>query len=265
METQGKFILFNADEFQHFLVSAVINRTITHIQNHHTWSPSYRNFNGHNHFDKLHGMEASHIQRGFNEIGQHITTFPDGSIALCRTMEKDPACIKGANPGGICIENLGNFDRGHDEMTAAHRITIIKVNALLCFKFNLAPNMHTIVYHHWFQLTNGFRDGGKNDDNHKTCPGTNFFGGNTEADFSNHLLPLVQAELATINQPIQLPAFKTGIVHTPLLNVRTGPGISFPVIEKIKENETVSILESNGNWDRIGQSRWVNADYIAVK
>ena len=266
METQGKFILMNADEFQQFLIAAVISRRITHVQNHHTWSPSYRNFNGGNHFEKLTGMEASHIQRGFNEIGQHITTFPDGKIGLCRSMEKDPACIKLANSGGICIENLGNFDLGHDEMTAAQRTTIIKVNALLCFKFTLTPDTHKIVYHHWFQLTNGFRDGGKNDDNHKTCPGTNFFGGNTETDFTNNLLPLIVQELATVSAAVnnQPPSIKIGIVHTPVLNVRTGPGKTFPVIDKLIENQTVSIIVSNGEWDRIGQSRWVNANFVAI-
>src|SRR5262245_58386045 len=153
METRGKFIVMDINEFQQYIITLTVNRTITHIQEHHTWSPSYRNFNGVNHFEKLTGMEASHIQRGFNEIGQHITTFPDGKIGICRSMEKKPACIAFFNSGGICIENLGNFDTGHDVMTAEQRDTIIKVNALLCFKFKLTPGVATIVYHHWFRLS----------------------------------------------------------------------------------------------------------------
>jgi hypothetical protein len=263
METQGKFIVMSTAAFLPFMVNTVITRPITHIQNHHTWSPAYRNFNGSNHFEKLRGMEAAHIQRGFNGIGQHITSFPDGMLGICRSMEQDPACIKLANSGGICIENLGNFDTGHDVMTAAQREAIIQLNAILCFKFRLTPSLSTIVYHHWFQLTNGFRDGGKNDDNHKTCPGTAFFGGNKETNCTTNFLPLVQQALAAIDPAVIATAFTTGIVHTPVLNVRTGPGTGFPVIEKLKENDRVTILETNGNWDRIGQSRWVNADYIA--
>ncbi|HPH83977.1 MAG TPA: N-acetylmuramoyl-L-alanine amidase [Ferruginibacter sp.] len=267
METQGKFILMNVDEFQQFMTGTTVNRQITHVQNHHTWSPAYRNFNGANHFEKLRGMESSHIQRGFTEIGQHITTFPDGTVALCRSLEKNPACIYLANSGGICIENLGNFDLGKDSMTANQRDAIIRVNAILCFKFALTPSVQTIVYHHWFRMSNGFRDGGKADNDHKTCPGTAFFGGNTEADFSSNLLPLIRTEIARLtsvpNQPV--PGVTIGVVHTPILNVRTGPGKTFPVIGKIKEHETVSILESNGEWDRIGQGRWVHSDYIAVK
>ena len=267
MQTQGKFILFNIDEFRQFLISAVVSRSVSHVQDHHTWSPSYRNFNGSNHFEKLKSMEASHIQRGFEEIGQHITTFPDGTIAICRNMDKDPACIKGANHGGLCIENLGNFDKGQDQMTPEQRETIIQVNALLCFKFNLKPSLSTIVYHHWFQLTNGFRDGGQNDDNHKTCPGTGFFGGNTENDFTANLLPLIIQELAQVGNTVDkvTATVKIGIVHTPSLNVRTGPDTSFPAIDRLLENEKVTILESNGEWDRIGQNRWVNSNFVALQ
>ena len=84
METQGKFIVMTVDEFQQFLVGTVVARKITHIQNHHTLIPSYRNFNGSNHFEKMQAMEADHIARGFGGIAQHITTFPDGKIGLGR-------------------------------------------------------------------------------------------------------------------------------------------------------------------------------------
>src|SRR5262245_55437436 len=140
METKGKFILMNIDELRQFILTTTVQRKITHVQNHHTLSPSYRNFNGSNHFAKLESMEAFHIQRGFAEIAQQFTTFPDGKIALCRSLEKIPACIKGFNTGGLCIENLGNFDTGQDQMTAVQKTTIIKLNSLLCQKFNLVPS-----------------------------------------------------------------------------------------------------------------------------
>jgi len=267
MQTQGKFILMNIDEFQQFLHTTIVTRKITHIQNHHTLIPSYRNFNGSNHFEKMKAMEADHIARGFGGIAQHITTFHDGTICLGRNMESKPTCIHLANTGGICIENFGNFDIGHDNMTNEQNKTIIKVNALLCSKFNLTPNTQTIVYHHWFRMSNGFRDGGKNDDDHKTCPGTAFFGGNTENDFTNNLLPLIIQEMAPLNVPANqpLPAIQIGVVQALILNVRTGPGTTFPVISKLKENDSVSILESNGEWDRIGTNQWVNSNYVALR
>src|SRR6478609_8788303 len=267
MEIQDKFILMSIAEFQQFLVSTPITRKITRIQNHHTFSPSYRNFNGTNHFEKMRGMEASHIQRGFGGIAQQVTTFPDGKVCMGRDFEKIPTCIHLKNTGGFCIENLGDFDTGRDQMTTEQRDTIIKVNALLCFKFSLTPGTETIVYHHWFRMSDGFRDGGKIDGDHKTCPGSNFFGGNTEADFTNNLLPLITEELTSVAANINTaqPAIQTGIVNTPILNVRTGPGKSFPVIDKLKERQKVSIFESDGEWDRIGINRWANANFIALQ
>src|SRR5690242_17005018 len=146
MQSKGKFLLMTVAEFQTFLLSANIKRKIRLIQNHHTLIPSYRNFDGLNHFEKLKGMEAFHLQRGFTEIAQNLTTFPDGTIAVCRSLEKDPAGIKGANSGGICMEHFGNFDKNQDQMTDAQRRSIIRLNALLCHKFELIPTINHVVY-----------------------------------------------------------------------------------------------------------------------
>jgi hypothetical protein len=262
MQTQGKFILMTIAEFQQYIQRQSVNRHITHIQNHHTWSPSYRNFNGSNHFQKLKGMEAYHKQVGFDQIAQNITTFPDGTIAICRSLNTKPAGIKYANEGGICIEHLGNFDRGKDQMTEIHKRAIIKVNACLCHKFELTPDTSRIVYHHWFKLSNGQRDGGGIRD-HKTCPGTAFFGGNKEDDCKAHFLPLVRNELQLLRTAANENfTQRTGIVNAKILNVRSGPGTTFPIIQKLKEDARVTIYERNGSWDRIGDNHWVKADYI---
>lgn len=267
METLGGFTKMDLNEFLQFMIGTPVIRDITHIQNHHTLIPSYRNFNNTNHFAKMQAMEADHIARGFGGIAQHITTFPDGTIVMGRNLNSKPTCIKLANSGGVCIENFGNFDTGRDQMTAAQQQTIIKVNAMLCFRFNLTPGLQTIVYHHWFRMSDGFRDGGKNDNDHKSCPGTAFFGGNTETNFSNNLLPLIVAELNsltnTASQPS--PAVTLGIVQARILNVRTGPSAMFPIVGKLKENDRVSIIESNGEWDRIGPSKWVNSNFISLQ
>ena len=62
-------------------------------------------------------MKAYHVTyNGWNDIGQHFTIFPDGLILTGRSLEKSPACIYGQNANAICIENLGNFDLGGDQM-----------------------------------------------------------------------------------------------------------------------------------------------------
>lgn len=200
MQQQGKFILFDLAEFPGWLDALVVERRIALIQDHHTLMPSYDDFNGSNHFEQLRAMEESHLQRGFDEIAQNLTTFPDGKVAVCRSFDLAPAGIKGANAHGICIENLGDFDIGRNEMRPAHRNTILKVNALLCRKFHLLPGTDTIVYHHWFDRDTGQRTNGTG--NTKTCPGTNFFGGNTVAAAQNNFIPLIAQELEKLKTAI---------------------------------------------------------------
>ena len=200
MKQQGKFILFEKmDEFTGWLQKYRVTRTINLIQNHHTWLLDYKSFNGENHFQLLAGMEQAHKERGFAQIAQNLTTFPDGTLAVCRSINTIPAGIKGANTNGICIENVGNFDAGHDTMNPAHRDTIVALNAALCKKLKLTPGTNTIVYHAWYNLTTGVRDnddGSKaGDRDHKTCPGTAFFGGNTATAAVQNFIPLIRGKL----------------------------------------------------------------------
>ena len=191
MKTQGgKFILFfDVLEFAGWLDASSFSRVIRLVQCHHTYVPHYGNFQGTTHFELLHAMETAHLERGFSEIAQNLTTFPDGTVAVCRSIEAMPAGIKGANKNGICIENVGNFDLGQDAMTAKQRDCIVNAFALMCKKFNLHPGLDGIVYHHWYDLTTGQRTDGTG--NTKSCPGTNFFGGNTVQDAETNFIPLV--------------------------------------------------------------------------
>ncbi|HPM78438.1 MAG TPA: N-acetylmuramoyl-L-alanine amidase, partial [bacterium] len=148
---QGKFMLFDLPAFADWLRDFSPRRRVWRVQNHHTFSPSYDDFNGSNHFAKLTGMEDYHVNTNhWSEIAQNLTTFPDGTVAVCRSFDKTPAGIVGANGGALCIENLGNFDLGGDAMTDEQRATILKLNALLCRKYLLTPTTNSIVYHHWF-------------------------------------------------------------------------------------------------------------------
>lgn len=194
--SQGKFILFDIDEFAAWLNSTVIARPVTRIQNHHTWTPSYADFDGNNHFALLTGMEESHLGRGFDEIGQNLTTFPDGAVAVCRSLDLTPACTHDANVGTVCIENLGNFDVGGDTMSDSQRAAIIQLNAVLCSAFNITPNSDSIVYHHWYDLETGERKNGSGKT--KSCPGTNFFGGNEVADADAHFIPLIAKQVSRL-------------------------------------------------------------------
>jgi len=202
MKMQGQHILMTREEFRDWLFNARINRRVTLIQEHHTWLPSYKQFNGTNHFRMLQGMENFHKRKmGWSNIAQNITTFPDGKIAVSRPFNIAPEGTIGprANATGIAIENVGNFDKGHDVMTAQQKETIVYITAVLSIKFGLTPSIDTITYHHWWNLRTKERVLDKGPDyNVKTCPGTAFFGGNSTTDAINNFYPLVARKIQEI-------------------------------------------------------------------
>jgi len=178
-------------EFKSWLDNQNVKRKIKLIQLHHTYSPSYKHFDGSNHIALNQNMKNYHIKtNGWNDIAQNFTIFPDGKIVLGRPLDKTPAGIYGANTNGICIECVGNFDAGGDVMTSSQQSAITGVLSLLLKKFGLDAQSG-ITYHAWWSSS------GKNLGDYvagksvKSCPGTAFFGGNTREAFEKNLLPLL--------------------------------------------------------------------------
>lgn len=226
METKFGFTKMSGIEFPDFLSSLKIARTVLTIQQHHTFNPSYAHFKGNNHFEIQKGMKVSHVNtNGWADIGQHLSVYPDGSVVTGRSFELSPAGIAYNNANSFCIENVGNFDFGADTMTVNQRNAIVVVTAALCEKFNLEPSVNSIVYHHWFNLSNGTRNNGSG--NNKTCPGQTFFGGNKTVDCESNFIPLVKEKLNynLPNSPIQ--PLKYVVVNASSLNVRMVPSTSY--------------------------------------
>ncbi len=198
MQASGKFLLLEINEFANWLDMQIITRNIKLIQLHHTYIPAYKHFDEkkQNHFALCKSMEQSHLERGFAEIAQNFTTFPDGKIMVCRNINTIPAGIKGANSNGVCIENLGNFDTGKDKMTDKQKNCIVSLTIALLNKFKLQASDQSIVYHHWYDLTLGKRIQKEGTGTTKSCPGTNFFGGNTVENFNSSFLPLVNPAIS---------------------------------------------------------------------
>ncbi len=266
MRSRYGYILYSADEFDKWLQETCFSRAIHLIQNHHTWLPAYDNFTGSNHFDLLREMEMSHRERGFSEIAQNLTTFPDGTVAVCRPFDQVPAGIKGANSCGICIEHLGNFDRGKDILNDRHRETIIRVNALLCREFCLTPSVATIVYHHWYDLVTGLRTDGKGTT--KSCPGTAFLGGNTVAAAEEQLIPQVVAarsDCIPAANPSSAPGGRPAIVTANALNVRSSATAKAEQVAVLQRGATIVVYERQGGWCRIHprDQHWVSGKYLS--
>lgn len=264
METKNGFTLMTLDEFETWIAAKQVTRTIFTLQEHHTFAPSYANFTGANHFSLLVGMRNYHVNNnGWSDIGQHFTTFPDGKIATGRSLEWSPACIKGRNENAICIENIGNFDDERDEMTAAHRETIVRASAAIARRFAIPVDVTKIVYHHWFDLNTGARTDGLSGVV-KSCPGSNFFGGNKVKNAKENFLPWVlQAMHGNFGQQLA-GVLKFGYVTAWSLNVRKGPGTGFGVVNTVTLGAILRIYKVQGNWYKIARNReeWVYRTYV---
>ena len=265
-KVDGKFILFNITEFGNWLNSSSFSRVIKLLQVHHTFQPDYGVFRRvKDHFALLKGMESSHVlERGFSEIAQNLTTFPDGLVAVCRPIDSIPAGIKGANQYGICVENLGSFDANQDVMTSEHRDCIVKVVAHLCCRFNLSPCSDSIQYHHWWDLNTGKRTNGSGVT--KSCPGTEFFGGNSVASAETNFIPLVSQQMAAIaDLPILQPPYAyTAKVAADSLNVRALAAPSGIVLRQLQRGMEVRVYEDRNGWSRIDpiSSTWVSSHFL---
>lgn len=149
-------------------------------------------------------------------------------------------------------------------MTEAQAKSIIEVTALLCAKFNIPVSADYIVYHHWFDLSTGARNNGTK--NNKSCPSTNFFGGNKVSDCEHDFLPLVNKENTGPIKTDIPEDMRYGCVTTKNLNVRVRPDSSS---DKAPERPSVSlgailrVYDEKDGWLKISNSdsRWLSARY----
>lgn len=184
--------LLSIEQFKNYLSSLKATRKVKLIQLHHTWSPNYSHFNGQNHLTLQKNMKTHHVKNnGWSDIGQHFTIFPDGKICTGRDINSNPAGIYGANTGAICIECLGNFDKGGDAMTEAQKTAIVAVTKMLLDKFKLKAE-DNVTYHAWWTSSGSNLADYVKGKSAKTCPGTAFFGGNTLTAYEKNLMPLIK-------------------------------------------------------------------------
>lgn len=261
--TTGRFTKFSAAEFATWIAGISVSRTITRVQQHHTYIPSYSQFNGTNHFAMQRGMRNHHVtNNGWSDIGQHFSIFPDGAVVTGRPLNKTPACIYGANSKAICIENIGFFDTGKDVMRSDQKHAIISVTAAILKRFSAIPQSDKgIIYHHWFDLNTGARKDGSGVT--KSCPGTNFFGGNKVPDFNSNFLPMVMASLGGAAAPTTtISGHRFVVVTADFLNIRTSPTSSASKIDEHGPAELGSILrifDEQDGWLKISNSKqhWI--------
>ncbi len=149
MKQEGKFILMNREEVRVYIEGLKGTKTFKTIQQHHTASPAYKDVKN-NHFQLMRSMENYHVGTlKMNEIAQHFSTFPDGTICVGVLSKDGGGFLSPGNKDSITIQNVGIFDS--DNMTEEQKQSIILINALLCKKFNIAPSTAILIYHCWVQ------------------------------------------------------------------------------------------------------------------
>ena len=271
MKTAYGFTRFDTDEeFKNWLKNKSVTRTVNKLQIHHTGSPSYSNFfksNG-THEDELtrqKNMKSFHVNsRGMSDIAQHFTVFPNGKIVTGRSLNSNPAGITGWNTGAICVEIYGNFDKGQDTMKDAQKKAVIMLYGELCKKFKLTPSTNTIRCHAWFTSGGTYLGDYYPSKSRKSCPGTAFMGfGNSKSAIVNNFIPLVKnyisggsASTSTGTSTSSLGVYKVIVDE---LNVRQGPGTSYPITTVVHKGEAYTIVKMSGSWGKLKSGAgWIN-------
>ena len=271
MKSAYGFTRFDTDEeFKNWLKNKSVTRTINKLQIHHTGSPSYSNFfksNG-THEDELtrqKNMKSFHVNsRGMSDIAQHFTVFPNGKIVTGRSLNSNPAGITGWNTGAICVEIYGNFDKGQDTMKDAQKKAVIMLYGELCKKFKLTPSTNTIRCHAWFTSGGTYLGDYYPSKSRKSCPGTAFMGfGNSKSAIANNFIPLVKnyisggsASTSTSNSTSSLGVYRVNVDE---LNVRQGPGTSYPITTVVHKGEAYTIVSMSGSWGKLKSGAgWIN-------
>lgn len=258
------------DEFKNWLKNKSVSRTVNRLQIHHTGSPSYSNFfksNG-THEDELtrqKNMKSFHVNsRGMSDIAQHFTVFPNGKIVTGRSLNSNPAGITGWNTGAICVEIYGNFDKGQDTMKDAQKKAVIMLYGELCKKFKLTPSTNTIRCHAWFTSRGTYLGDYYPSKSRKSCPGTAFMGfGNSKSAITNNFIPLVKnyisggsTSTSTSNSASCLGVYRVNVDE---LNVRQGPGTSYPITTVVHKGEAYTIVKMSGSWGKLKSGAgWIN-------
>ena len=256
------------DEFKNWLKNKSVSRTVNRLQIHHTGSPSYSNFfksNG-THEDELtrqKNMKSFHVNsRGMSDIAQHFTVFPNGKIVTGRSLNSNPAGITGWNTGAICVEIYGNFDKGQDTMKDAQKKAVIMLYGELCKKFKIAPSTNTIRCHAWFTSGGTYLGDYYPAKSRKSCPGTAFMGfGNSKSAIANNFIPLVKNYISGGTTSTSTSTASIGVykVNVDELNVRQGPGTSYPITTVVHKGDAFTITQMSGSWGKLKSGAgWIN-------
>lgn len=127
-------------------------RRIDEVVVHHCWKPDSSDYRG---IETVRGVRRYHVEtNGWSDNGYHLMLAPDGTIYLCRPIERPGAHTSGHNQHSIGVSFIANFD-AEEPKSYGGLLTGYRVVAALLERFNL--DIGKIRFHREFAS--------------KTCPG----------------------------------------------------------------------------------------------
>ncbi|MBC7944581.1 MAG: caspase family protein [Burkholderiales bacterium] len=138
------------EQFAALLDKIELKRRINAVHMHHTWRPNHSQYDKSDGHKTILGMYLYHTQvKKWQDIAQHITIAPDGTIWSGRNWNLPPVSASGHNgnsvAGPFMFEIIGDFDEGGDRFEGEQRKTVLEVIARVQKKWGLAPE--TLKFH----------------------------------------------------------------------------------------------------------------------
>ena len=151
------FRSLDRDAFAAELMAFAWNRRVWRVDMHHTFHPSHADYDGEPCIARMCKFHV--VDRKFDDIAQHVSIAPDGTIWTGRDWNKTPASVGGVlNQGAFMFEAIGNFDAGADRLEGEQLASVVMVIRAVQRRFRLPPE--ALLFHRDVPVTA------------KTCPGT---------------------------------------------------------------------------------------------
>jgi len=168
------------------LMAFAWNRRVWRVDMHHTFHPSHADYDGEACIAR---MCKFHVEtRKWDDIAQHVSIAPDGTIWTGRDWNKTPASVGGVlNQGAFMFEAIGNFDAGHDRLDGEQLKSVVTVIRAVQRRFRLPPE--ALLFHREVPVTA------------KTCPGTSVDKADVLARVARLQLPQVTPLPAVMRKP----------------------------------------------------------------
>lgn len=134
----------NASAFTAELECFQWHRRVWRVDFHHSVVPSIADYRG---LASIEAIWRNDIERrGWEDIAQHVTIAPDGTIWTGRDWNKTPASIgRRMNLGVFMVEAIGNFDTGRDRLLGAQLESVLLVIDSVQRRFDLP--VQSLLFH----------------------------------------------------------------------------------------------------------------------